>query len=151
MRYVAPIMLGLLLGGCTGAYFGNTEQHKKGDWYFLAGSEETARIRQDQLALEKLKNQPVQTRERNGVIQGYKGVISNLSAYRRVNLIISGPETIGFYLEPGDKKEVYLIPGRYKATAYHGGRFDSEWSFPVGTQKHFFRGEMVHWYLVYDK
>ena len=55
----SPILLLaiLLLSSGCGAFYGNEKQYEKGNWYLLAGSSEVARIKQDKLAMEKLKNQ----------------------------------------------------------------------------------------------
>lgn len=151
MKYIVPILLGLLLGGCTGAYFGKAEQHKKGDWYFLANSKETARIRQDQLALEKLKSQPVMTRREGGVVEGYKGMIANMSSYNRYNFKIIGPETKSIVLGPGERYEDCLIPGEYIAIVYQGGRKVGEHEFTVSSQINTFLNEKVHWFVYAER
>ena len=147
----SPILLLaiLLLSSGCGAFYGNEKQYEKGNWYFLAGSSEVARIKQDKLAMEKLKNQPTQTASKDGITQGYKGVIANLS-WGTVNIHIDGPEKKRFFLDRAQTQEEYLIPGRYAATAYYRGQVRGSWSFVVGPEQHNFRGEKVHWYLVYE-
>ncbi|MCK4553624.1 hypothetical protein KAU19_01515 [Candidatus Parcubacteria bacterium] len=108
------LVLGILLmmvwvAGC-GALYGKKSQYDEGDWYLFAGSSEVARIEQDKLAFNKLKEAPV-----NGdTIKGYGGIVTNLDKRYLYNFIISGPEQRGYAL--GGKYNTvtdYLIPGTY--------------------------------------
>lgn len=116
----------------------------------------------DKMALEKLQAQPVQTGTMtaggvvaNGTVAGgatapagYKGIVANLSSYRRYNFVIRGPEDKSFYLGPGERTTDYLLPGRYTATFYYGGeKAGQPHVFEVGAQERVFQGEKCHWYV----
>jgi hypothetical protein len=131
--------------------YGSEAQYndQKNDWYGIAGSQEVARIKQDKLAFKKLQNQPIQALSVNGVTEGYKGLVANLSENRRYNFVINGPEDIRLYLGPGERKELYLIPGEYVCAVYRGGSITGKpWHFKVGTQQHVFMNEKYHWYVL---
>lgn len=149
-KIVGILLLVLGLTSCA-ALYGNEEQYKKGDWYLFAESGEVARIQQDKLALKKLETQPAQTGAADGVAQGYKGVVVNLSSYRRINIHLNGPEKKGYFLGPGQSEEDYLIPGRYLATAYYNDRLVGSWSFGVGAEQYSYMGRKVHWYVYWDR
>lgn len=146
--------------GCA-AYFGNEAQYKDGEWNFLASSQEVARIQRDkvaleqqkvydQLAVEKLKSQPADIKVANGAVQGFKGIVQNLSQ-RRANIVLQGPETQSFFLRPGEKIETFLLPGSYYAMTYLGNRpADNGRFFTVGAPKYVYQGKEVHWYVYYD-
>ena len=160
MKNLVMVLVALVfVSGC--ALYGNEAQYEKGDWHGVTGSQEVAKIQRDkhalvkkkvvdQMALDKLMSQPVDAKIVNGAVQGYKGVIQNLSR-ERVNVIIEGPETQSFFLRPGEKVDAFLLPGSYYATTYLGNRLaDKGWSFPVGVQKYTYQGKQVHWYVYYD-
>ncbi|MDP3043661.1 MAG: hypothetical protein Q8N21_04650 [bacterium] len=141
---VAVMLLGL--AGC--ALYGNEAQYAQGDWYFIAGSEEVTRIQQDKLAFKKLESQPAQVAFKEGVPQGYSGLVINLSKYTRYNFIISGPERKGYLLGPNESVDDNLIPGTYACAVYRAGRqIGQPWVFHVTAQKHIFMGKEYHWYI----
>ena len=147
--FLTVLLAMVWLSGC--ALYGNKAQYDKGNWYWLTGSAEVARIEQDKLALEKLKAQPVQTASIKGVQTGYRGKIANFERYDKVNFILKGPETKGWLLLPGQTKEYYLLPGKYTAEAYIGGhKVDGPKPFTVSVQTHNFLGEELHWFVFYE-
>lgn len=137
------------LTGCVGAHYGSQAQYDKdNDFYFLTDSSEVARIKQDKLAFEKLKSQPVQTASKEGVPQGYEGVLVNFSKNNFYNFIISGPERKGYLLGPGESASDNLIPGTYSCMVFQGNQqMGNPWIFHVTAQKHSFRGKAYHWYV----
>ncbi|MEA3398207.1 MAG: hypothetical protein U9R06_00485 [Patescibacteria group bacterium] len=163
---MALAILSFSLQGCfSHALYGSEEQYESGDHYWLAGAREMARTKQDKLALEKLEALPAHTavidlsgeltEEKNGTIfghktvpAGYKGIIFNKSRYRAYNFVVSGPETTSWYLEPGDTKEAYLLPGTYLYKRYYGSQMqDKPLIFNVSAQTHQFGSQKVHWYI----
>jgi hypothetical protein len=146
-KFLFCILVGLLISGCH-AFFGNEAQYKDGDWYLFAGSQEVARIRQDKLAIDKLNSRPPQTSEKDGVFQGYLGVVANLSRYVTYNFHLIGPEKKAYMLGPGQQVRDHLIPGMYIARIFLNGReIGQPRSFRVGPQQHYFMGEWTHWYV----
>jgi len=143
------IVLVLLLG-CA-AHYGNEAQYEKGDWYLLASSREVARIKADKLAFEKLKAAPVQTEVKDSVIQGYKGLIANLSSNNRYNFTLTGPETKSYLLGPGERANDYLVPGNYTCVVSQGNYKIGSWLFIVGPQQSTFMNEKHHWYVYADR
>lgn len=165
------MVLGILLAmvwvaGC-GALYGKKSQYDDGDWYLFASSSEVARIEQDKLALAKLNALPAQIAiiDNQGNIKpivlspnnqkvvpaGYRGKIANFEKYDKVNFIISGAETKGWLVPPGQIKEYYLPSGKYTAEVYIGSRkVDGPKSFTVNAQTHNFMGEELHWYIYYE-
>lgn len=148
--FATAVMVASLLTGC-GAFYGNEKQYDEGDWYLLAPSEEVARIKEDKLALEKLKTAPAQTKIQNGVPQGYEGLVANLSSYARYNFKIIGPETKSYLLGPGERAGDYLIPGEYICIVYQGSYRMGFWRFKVGPQLNVFMNEKYHWYVYTDR
>jgi hypothetical protein len=147
LALLAVVVVAVFLSGC--ALYGDKAQYDRGDWYFVTGSQEVAKIEQDKLALAKLEAQPVQTAIIDGVKQGYKGLVSNLYT-RRVNIHIDGPEEKRYLLAAGQSEEDYLLPGKYIATAYRGNGLVGTWKFEVDVKQVSYMGRKVHWYLYYD-
>lgn len=148
MKRIGFIMLlaaMVLLSGCA-AYFGNEAQYEKGDWYLFAGADETARIKQDKLAFEKLKSQPTDTAVVNGVAQGYKGIVANLGR-ERYDFRVNGPENKNYLLGPGERVVDYLLPGKYEVKTYYGGNQVGGGTFHVGPQTQTFMNEKYHWFV----
>lgn len=154
----------LVLAGCVGPYYGNQGQYDKGNWRGWADNRQVNQRSRQQLALEKLRVQPVLTgtMTATGVVAsaiapapgttaaaGYKGIVANLSSYRRYSFRLQGTESKSFYLGPGERVADYLLPGRYTASIYYGGdQIGQPHVFDVGVQEKFFQGEKCHWYLV---
>lgn len=144
MRKEMIVLVALLamIAGC--ALYGNEAQYGEGDWYFIAGSGEVAKIQQDKLALKKLEAQPVQ----GDRILGYEGLVANFNKYKRFNFILYGPERKGYPLEPGELKEDFLVPGIYSCVVYRNGyQVGNPWIFHVTAQTHSFHGKKYHWYV----
>ncbi len=102
-------------------------------------------VKRNQLALDKLASSPVIANP----INGYKGVILNLSRASRCNFVIQDAnydfEPESFFLEPGSKEECYLIPGDYICSVYIMGSLVGEHRFNVSSQLKKVLGERVHW------
>ncbi|MDO8668006.1 MAG: hypothetical protein Q7K35_02805 [bacterium] len=160
--------LGLLVfTGCVGPLYTKESQHPKGHGFGLFGSGSASQAEVNRLAIEKLKAQPVMTgtMTATGVVAnatpasaigktapaGYKGIVVNMSSYRRYTFLIQGPENKSFYLGPGERapdSASYLLPGRYIASIYYGGSLVGRPdAFTVGVQEKFFQGP-CHWYVV---
>ena len=147
------LLVAIMLSSC-GAYYGSASQHEEGNWYLFPGSEETARIRQDMLAIEKLRAAPVDTAVINGVAQGYLGIIANLDECKTYNFVISGPETKAYLLGPTETKEDHLTPGVYTGKVFQGGsQIGDPWIFEVNVQQHYFSPltKSYHWFLYMGK
>lgn len=162
MNFVIIILSALFLSGC-GAYFGKQSQYDKGDWYLFASSSEVARMERnkqtlgqkkvlDQLAVDKLKAQPAYVQlAQDGTPLGYKGIVANASRNRAINTIINGgPEGKGYFLQPKEEKEDFLLPGNYTACSYERNKDKVCWNFSVGPQVQYYNGKGVHWYTVYN-
>jgi len=149
------VVMGLALvgAGCSPVLWNVPEKtYLKGDlrWYATDADSLNRNIR-GRLAITKLANQPVQTATSpEGVAQGYLGVVANLDRYYPVNILIEGPETKSYYLDPGKSEEDYLIPGTYVATAYRRGLVVGRRVFHSEPQEKRLNGRKVHWYLVYN-
>ena len=140
------VIISFFLSGC-GALYGNAKQYDNGDWYWIATSDEITQIKQDKLALYKLKNQPCKVSQEMSNL-GYKGVLTNFNSWTQYNFIISGPEKKGYLLGPGESATDNLIPGTYICTVYREGVIQGDpWTFHVTPQLHSFRGKKYHWYV----
>ncbi len=156
--FVVVAVFLLFVSGC--AMYGGEEQYNKGEWHGYAGSREVSQIQRDkhalvkrkvvdQMAVDKLMSQPVEVKVVNGIAQGYKGIVQNLSG-KKINLIISGHEIKSYFLRPGEKIEDFLLPGDYHAVPYSGNKpIDKGWWFTVGLPKYVYNGKNVHWYYAY--
>ena len=143
------VLLAVFINGC--AFYGSEHQYDQGKWKGWAGSEEVARTKADKLAFAKLASAPVQTLVTNGVVQGYEGLIANLSKYQRYNFKLFGPETKSYLLGPGERKVDYLIPGEYACVIFKGGAKVGQWTFRVNAQQSTFMNETYHWYVYADR
>ena len=144
------LVLVFLIGGC-GPYFKNQAQYDKGEWVGLANRNEVTKIKQNRLAFKKLEAAPVQTEVKDGVTQGYKGLIVNLSSNNRYNFTLTGPETKSYLLGPGERANDYLIPGNYTCVVSQGNYKIGSWLFIVGPQQSTFMNEKYHWYVYADR
>ncbi len=142
--------MAMLLSGC-GAFYGSEKQYQSGDWYWLADSSQVTRQLEDKLAFEKLRSQSQMTGSQNGIPQGFKGIVANLSRWRHVNTVIIGPERKSYFLAPGQQVVDYLIPGVYTAISYDGSMEIGRWNFRVGAQINNFMNTPCHWYTYYDQ
>jgi len=163
INYIIIALLILITSGC--ALYGNERQYEQGDWYWVATSEEVARIKQDKLALEKVTAIPAQTAQissgklipsnQSGVQKapaGFRGKVVNLDKYDKIYFEIKGPEVKGYLLGPGQSVIDYLIPGKYKARISTTSRYKytTLGTFNVNSRTHNFMGEEMHWYVYYE-
>ncbi len=142
IQFVVLMVVVFLLVGCAG--YGNLEQYRKGDWYFISGPNQVAETMRDRLALEKLAAEPVLAKKRDGIIQGYKVILANLDDYDRYTLRISGPEKKSYMLNPGEQIEVYLIPGEYECRVVRRGKISASNIMTVDAEKKRFGGVWCH-------
>ncbi len=152
-RYVMLVMLAIIGIGCSTPQFGNVKQWREGDWYFGASPGQVARMEQDKTALDKLKEQPVQVKVKNGVMMGYRGVVQNFSRYERITIEAIGPEKRVWVLSPGEfQDQEFLVPGDYVARAYRRGYpVGTTQAFNVGVQeKNYINGKKYHWMAFYE-
>jgi hypothetical protein len=138
------LVLGLLvvsLAGC--ALYGSEAQFRDGDHYWLSGSREMTRIAQDKLALDKLKQSPVNA----DPVKGYRGLAMNEHKYNKRTIKIYGPERRTYRLSPGEVVYDNLISGNYVCVVEeNGSQITRPTPMPVGVQQHFVYGEKVHWF-----
>lgn len=146
----AVLIISFALSGC-GAFYGSQAQYDAGDWYMLANSREAAKIKSDQLAFKKLAAAPTKVGIKDGVPQGYEGLVANLSSYNRYNFKLTGPETKSYMLGPGERARDHLIPGKYFCQVFQGGTRVGSSAFSVGPQKSLFMNETYHWYVYADR
>ena len=167
MKKIATIMiLGLffLVSGCA-AHFGNEAQYEKGDWYFLAGSQEVAQIKRNKaqltfdnevgkMAIDKLRSADTDTKVVNDVLQGYKGIVQNLSNYKVVQISFrdkNNHEVKSYVLgpvdSPGNFAEDYLLPGNYCAVFIANGKQVGDVKkFTSGPRQFDYFGKKYHWF-----
>lgn len=115
--------------------------------------EETEKMYRD-LDIKKMKSQPTYSDS----IKGYKGIVQNLSVRSRIKFDIYRIDETGalstqaaasFMTNPGDKKDSYLLPGKYLVIAYREGRKIDQNEMNVGAQVYnYLSGESVHWYAL---
>lgn len=143
-KLILLVLVLTIFSGC--AVYRNKAQYDKGDWYGITGSGEIARIEQDKLALEKLKDAPII----GDKVKGLLGIVANCDPRSTKNFKILGPEQKSFLILPGHYEEDNLIPGQYEGRIYHRGRqVENSWFFYVSTQKNKFLGKEYHWFLFY--
>ena len=147
MKTLVLTLMGLLvlLTGCVGPYYGKQGQYDRGNWYFLANNREVHQRELQQLAFQKLKDQPVRVGvSTNGVLQGFYGVIDN-PYYRTLEFKYWGPEHGSETLAPGQRVYKFLLPGKYTGRIYDGGRLVGWAEFASEVQEKGYLGEKVHW------
>jgi hypothetical protein len=110
---------------------------------------EEVKLSKEQLSLEKLKQTPV---DANGVM-GYKVLVWNQDKRKSGNFKLrdmSGKDLDkgAFYLGPGEKIEVYLLPGLYQGTVEISGRLPSSTTVEVSITQKFVNGIAYHGYLI---
>jgi len=144
MKYIyVVITLSLVLFLTSCAFFGNEEQFDKGEWHFVAGSREVARIKQDKLALKKLEQTPALIGSEENL--GYLGYVKNYTN-EIVDIKVSGPETKSWHFSNTGEVSDHLIPGRYHCTITYKGKIVSESNFNVSSQLKEFDYKKCHWY-----
>ena len=105
-----------------------------------------------ELALQKLQETPVQA---NGS-QGYKVILWNQDVRKAANFKITDPSGLyidgtSYYLAPGQKEVIYLLPGQYLGLVEMPGRFDQTVSFKVDIREKKVGDEYCHGYLTQPK
>ncbi len=138
--FVFLLFLSQWLSGC-GAVFGNSTQYEEEDWYWWATSNQVASMKQDKLALEKMR---AQLEDGNISSMGFKGVAKNY--YRKVVTIslTRGGENKSYTLAPDEKVVDYLIGGDYYVEMRHKGKVFYEGMLTV-PKIHKFQGETYAW------
>lgn len=106
-------------------------------------------VSKQELSLQKLQETTVYT---DGV-NGYKVILWNQDKRRPGNFKLtdmSGKDIDGatFYLAPGEKKVVYLLPGEYLGTVQMYGRATGCVEVPVEIRQKEVFGEICHGYLI---
>jgi hypothetical protein len=105
-----------------------------------------------ELSLQKLQETPVQA---NGS-QGYKVILWNQDVRKAANFKITDPSGLdidgtSYYLTPGQKEVIYLLPGQYLGLVEMPGRFDQTVSFKVDIREKKVGDEYCHGYLTQPK
>lgn len=105
-----------------------------------------------ELSLQKLQETPVQA---NGS-QGYKVILWNQDVRKAANFKITDPSGLdidgtSYYLAPGQKEVIYLLPGQYLGLVEMPGRFDQTVSFKVDIREKKVGDEYCHGYLTQPK
>lgn len=143
LRNLMIVVLVILLSGC-GAVYTSESQYEDGNFSWMTGSKEVARIKQDKMAMEKLKESDVMAKKENGVIQGYKVILANLSHRKEYTFRVDGPEKRAFMLTAGEQIEVYLIPGEYRVSIVRNGKESESRRMRVDAEKKRFGGTWCH-------
>ena len=105
-----------------------------------------------ELALQKLQETPVLT-DGN---KGYKVILWNQNVRKAANFKITDPSGLdidgtSYYLAPGQKEVIYLLPGQYLGLVEMPGRFDQTVSFKVDIREKKVGDEYCHGYLTQPK
>ena len=92
---------------------------------------------------------------KDGVPQGYKGIVQNLSKYRNIQISIrhqKGYEVKSYVLAPGGFAEDYLLPGDYCVVTFVSGRQENGVKkFTSGPRLFDYFGKKYHWYAYYQE
>ena len=104
------------------------------------------------LSLQKLQETPVQA---NGS-QGYKVILWNQDVRKAANFKITDPSGLdidgtSYYLAPGQKEVIYLLPGEYLGLVEMPGRFDQTTTVKVDIREKKVGNEYCHGYLIQPK
>jgi hypothetical protein len=160
------VVVVFLFAGCAGPRFKSEAQYNNGEWQGSAYLNEVAQIQNDKaqlafnkevgaMAIAKLKSQPVNVEIRDGVAQGYKGIVQNLSNYKNVQISIrhqKGYEVKSYVLAPGSFAEDYLLPGNYCVVyIVNGVRQKKEGVFTSGPRLFDYFGKKYHWHAYYQE
>ena len=159
-------MVVFLFLGCASPRFKSEAQYDRGEWSGVAYLDEVAKIKRDKaelafdkevggMAIAKLKSQSVDIGVKDGVPQGYKGIVQNLSKYRNIQISIrhqKGYEVKSYVLAPGGFAEDYLLPGDYCVVyVVNGVRQKKEGVFTSGPRLFDYFGKKYHWYAYYQE
>ena len=168
MKKIAMIVfvcLMILVIGCAGPRFGSEAQYDKGEWKGNAYLHEVVKIKRDKaqlnfdkevgkMAVDKLKSQPVDVGIKNGVPQGYKGIVQNLSNYKVVQISLrdkNNYEVKSYVLGPGNFREDYLLPSDYYVVFIINGRQEGGMKkFTSGPRQFDYFGKWYHWYVYWS-
>lgn len=105
-----------------------------------------------EMDIKKLASQSV----RADSTKGYFGIIHNLSIRSRikfdiyrinVNGVKAERASASFATNPGDKRNAYLLPGKYIAYAFQNGNVIGQEIFHVNSESYDYFGEQAHFYL----
>ncbi len=159
------ICMAVLLVGCAGPRFASEAQYDKGEWKGNAYLNEVAKIKRDKnqlafdkevgkMAIDKLKSQPADTKIVNDVIQGYKGIVQNLSNHKVVQISLrdkNNHEVKSYVFGPVDSPvnfaEDYLLPGDYCAIFIANGKQVGDVKkFTSGPRQFDYFGKKYHWF-----
>ena len=167
MKKLATIMIVLVfLVGCAGPRFSSEAQYNKGEWKGDAYLNEVAKIQRDKaelafnkevgaMSIAKLKAQPADVGIKNGVAQGFKGVVQNRNSYKTVQINIrheKGYEVKSYVLGPKDWIEDYLLAGTYCVVTIVNGRQEGGIDkFTSGPRQSDYFGKKYHWFIYYPE
>lgn len=105
--------------------------------------------RQAEAAFKKMTNAPVKADS----INGYEGEVINLTRHARVQFIIksldangnvSNVEVASILTNPGDRRKVFLLPGKYICTTKRTNYNDETHYFSVSSRMYDVLGENFH-------
>jgi len=165
-KIVMIAMVVFLFLGCASPRFKSEAQYDRGEWSGGADLDEVAKIKRDKaelafdkevgtMAIAKLKSQSADVGMKDGVAQGYKGIVQNLSKYRNIQISIrhqKGYEVKSYVLAPGGFAEDYLLPGDYCVVyVVNGVRQKKEGVFTSGPRLFDYFGKKYHWYAYYQE
>jgi len=109
-------------------------------------------LAKQELSLQKLK-------ETTGLTdgnKGYKVILWNQDVRKAANFKITDPSGLdidgtSYYLAPGQKEVIYLLPGQYLGLVEMPGRFDQTVPFKVDIREKKVGDEYCHGYLIQPK
>ncbi len=109
---------------------------------------EEIQFEKQKLGLAKLYSTPVDA----DPIKGYKGLIWNQTRHTKAYFYIrdaSGRNVDGasVFLQPGEKKEVYLLPGQYLGVVYVDGKISGKTAVYSQITPTTIGGKDYHWFL----
>lgn len=105
--------------------------------------------RQAEASFKKMANSPVKADS----INGYEGEVINLTSHARVQFIIrsldakgniSNVEVASILTNPGDRRKVFLLPGKYVCTTKRTNYNDEVHYFSVSSRMYDVLGENFH-------
>ena len=109
---------------------------------------EEIQLEKQKLGLAKMYSTPVDA----DPIKGYKGLIWNQTRHTKAYFYIrdaSGRDIDGasVFLQPGEKKEAYLLPGQYLGIVYVDGKVSGTASVYSQVNPTTVNGKEYHWFL----
>lgn len=154
-RLVALVLFAVFAVAASGCapLFSNARQFNEGSWHLWASQEQVVRMQQDKMVLTKLHALPIRgTTDNNGVIQGLKVTVKNVSTQSIYNVrIVGGPDEFSVPMAPGKKTTIYLIPGSYTAIQEYRGAVISRKPLTIGLKQfEDYDGEKVHNYILLE-